>query len=74
MTTREFMARHCMDCKKPISLCNGFVIASDLTEYLAGRRWKVRELCGLCVFLRGVYSHKLLTLSEERFREWEVYD
>jgi len=54
MTTER--KRHCIECGRPISLCNGFTLARDVVAALAGElpgEW-VRELCGLCVLRRDL--------------------
>lgn len=48
----DTLVRYCFipGCRRPITACNGFVIARDflafLTEKLPSR--EVRELCGVC--------------------------
>lgn len=51
--TRE---RHCIECGRSITLCNGFTLARDVVAAMAGElpgEW-VRELCGRCVLLRDL--------------------
>ena len=43
--------RHCCECGKEITACNGFVNADDFLKYMDGEItvYEVREVCGLCI-------------------------
>ncbi len=48
----NIIVRYCFnpECRRPITECNGFVIARDFLAFWEGRlpAEKVRELCGMC--------------------------
>lgn len=45
------LKRMCIRCNKTITECNGFVLARDYLDAIAGKvSWyRIRELCGKCV-------------------------
>ena len=47
------MSRRCVnpDCSRPISECNGFIVARDFLAFLEKQlsAQEVRELCGRCI-------------------------
>jgi hypothetical protein len=46
--------RYCIndECRRPITVCNGYIVARDMVEHNEGRREAkhIREFCGSCVF------------------------